>query len=229
MTPLRKKFHLPIVIENVTRVMALGEQWFGYAAKCSNFLCVNLGYGIGSAICINGELYRGASGSSGELGHMVMEKNGPQCECGNFGCLEALASGNAIRKRAVFYLNRGEKSLINQRKTIDQIEAKDVFEAAQQGDRLAREIVHSAAEYIGIAIANVINFIDPQIIILEGGISRAQGLFPDTIRSEVSRRQMKHAGKHVKIFVSQLGENAAAIGAASMLMKRLFETGGTKV
>ena len=226
--PIRKKYGMPVIMDNVTRAMAMGEKWFGLGRGISNFMCINLGYGIGSAIVVDGELYSGSSGSSGEFGHMTLEKNGPLCDCGNYGCLEALASANAITKKAKFFIEKGEGSSILKLAggDIDGIEAKTVFDAAKSGDMLALEIVHEAAEYIGIALANIINLVDPELIILEGGVARAGEILSGTIQKVVGRRKMKYAGTHTNIAISELGENSAAIGAASFLLKRLIENGG---
>lgn len=226
--PIKESFSMPIILENVTRVMAMGERWFGKAKNSDNFLCINLGYGIGSAVIIGGELYKGSSGTAGEFGHMTLEKNGPLCFCGNYGCLEALASANAISKKARYFIEKGEKSAILDfaKGDINAIEAKTVFDAAKQGDTLANEILNEATEYIGIAIANKINFLDPELIILEGGVAKAGDFLVETINKVIRKRQMKSAGKHARIVISDLGANAAAIGAASLILKSLIENGG---
>lgn len=226
--PIKQKFNIPIIMDNVTRAMAMGESWFGIGKGIKNFLCINLGYGIGSAVILEGDIYRGSSGSSGEFGHMTLEKNGPVCDCGNYGCLEALASANAISKKARLYLEKGEESSILKmvKGNLEAIDAKVVFDAARNKDKLALEIIHEATEYIGIAIASIINLLDPKLIILAGGVSNAGDILLDNIQRVVGRRQMKFAGIHTRMVISQLGADAAAIGAASFLLKRLIENGG---
>jgi Transcriptional regulator/sugar kinase len=226
--PIREKFKMPIIVENVTRAMAMGEKWFGLGRDCDNFICINLGYGIGSAIFVDGELYRGTSGSSGELGHMTLEKDGPLCACGNRGCLEALASANAMTRQAVRSIEAGEKTSILGLAggEAGKIDAKMVFDAAKQGDPLGLRIVGQSAEYIGIAIASIINFMEPELIILEGGVSRAGGILTANIEDVIRQRKMRHAGNLTRLAVSQLGKNATAIGAASFLLKALIEKGG---
>lgn len=226
--PIREAFQMTIIVENVTRAMAMGEKWFGLGQNCDNYICVNLGYGIGAAIMVNGELYLGSSGSSGEFGHMTVEKNGPLCDCGNYGCLEALASANAISKKAKLFLEKGEKSSILElvKGNLELIEAKTVFDAAKQGDRLALSIVMEAVEYLGIQLASMVNFMDPELIILEGGVTNAGEILIENLRSVIERRKMKHAGKNTQIVLSELGGDAAALGAASFLLKRLIESGG---
>lgn len=228
LSPIKEKFGMPIVLENVTRGMAMGERWFGKGKNIDNFLCINLGYGIGAAVVIGGELYKGSSGTSGELGHTTLEKNGPLCFCGNYGCLEALASANAISRKAKFFIENGKKSIMFNLANgdINAIEAKTVFDAAKQGDTLANEILCEATEYIGIAIANKINFLDPELIILEGGVAKAGDTLVESLNEVIMKRQMKYAGKYARIVISDLGTNAAAIGAASLILKSLIENGG---
>jgi N-acetylglucosamine repressor len=226
--PVKTRFGLPVYMSNVTRAMAVGEKWFGLAKDVENFMCVNLGYGIGAAIFINNRIYSGSSDSSGEFGHMTLEKNGPQCSCGNYGCLEALASANAMSKKAAFLIERGESSTIlslADGKTSN-INAKLIFDAAKAGDGLGREIVREATEYIGIAISNAVNFIDPELIILEGGVAKAGDILINGIKRIVERRQMKYAGRKLSIVASRMEEDAAAIGAAAVLLGELVENGG---
>lgn len=228
LAPIEARFNLPIHMINVTRAMAVGEKWFGLARNVRNFMCVNLGYGIGSAIFIDDDIYSGGSDTSGEFGHMTLEKNGPQCSCGNYGCLEALASANAMSKKAVSFIERGEDSLMLNLADgkASCIDAKVIFDAAKAGDWLANEIVGEAIEYIGIAVANAVNFIDPELIILEGGVSKAGDMLINGIRRVVERRRMKYASRNLKVVASKLGDDAAAIGAASILIKELIENGG---
>lgn len=221
---IRSAFPMPVRMDNVTRAMALGQKWFGYAkGSFDSFVCINLGHGIGAALYLDGRLYSGGSGSSGELGHMMIDKDGPLCVCGNVGCLEALASGNAIANQALEAVAAGRRTSLAE---LARLEAKDVFAAAASGDVLAMEIVSRAAEHIGTAIAHVVNLLDPEAIILEGGLSRAGEPFIEDIRRAAARRQMKYAGRKTRIAVSGLGENSAAIGAATLLLKRFFEAGG---
>lgn len=226
--PIKEHFDLPIHIENSTRAIAMGEKWFGIGTIANNFLCVNLGHGIGSAIVMDGELYHGSSGSSGELGHITLEKDGPICECGNIGCLEALASANAITKTAKNIILNGVDTLIISEcnGNIEDVEAKTVFDAAKKGDEVAMKIIEEAINYIGIGLANYINLFDPDLIILAGGIVNAGDILLEGIKKVVLKRQMKFAARKLKIKVSNFGDDATAIGAASFLLKELIESGG---
>lgn len=228
--PFRKEFAMPIYMVNVTRAMVMGEKWFGLAQKKKNVLCINLGYGIGAAIMINDEIYPGGSDSSGEFGHMVLELEGPKCNCGNYGCLEALASANAICRKAHDLINGGtETTILQHLDNGGQINAKAIYDAAKEGDRLALNLVLESTQYIGVAIANVVNFLDPELIILEGGVAKAGDFLLNLIRGVVEKRQMRYAGRNLRIKTSFLGDDATAIGAGSLILKQLIETGGARV
>ena len=224
----RHEFPCHIVIENANRVMALGERWFGAGKKADNFLCVNLGHGIGSALVFGGEVYRGNSGTSGEIGHITLEKDGPLCECGNHGCLEALASGRAIAKQAgaMAAQGRGKRILELAGGKAEQIEAETVFAAAKEGDREAEELLDQAIGYIGIAAAGVVNLFDPELIIFEGGLMKSGDYLLPRLKAEIRRHQMRLAGRNVQILRGDLGEDITAMGAATLLLQNLVDNGG---
>jgi glucokinase-like ROK family protein len=226
--PLQAGHDMSIMLENSNRALAMGEKWFGAGQSADYFICVNLGCCIGSAIVENGDIYRGACGSSGELGHMTMEKDGPMCDCGNTGCLEALASGNAIARQARELAASGKPTLMYELAggRIDAIDAKIVFDAAKLGDSLARGVVDAAIEHIGIGLANYINLLDPEMIILGGGLSNAGDVLINGIMDVVQRRRMKHAGRRIQIVQGMRGGDATAIGAASFILKSFIESGG---
>ena len=227
LTPIRERFKMDITIENANRALAMGEYYFGAGVDSRNFLVVNLGHGIGSAIMREGEFYRGSSGSSGEIGHIILEKNGPKCNCGNLGCLEAIASGNAIARDAKIALLEGNATKIMElvNEDINRIEAKTVFEAARLGDRLAIQITERAMQYIGIGLANYINLLDPDLIILFGGLTNAGDIFLKKVKEVLRERQMKFAGRQVKLVISQMGENGTAVGSASLVLKKFIKYG----
>ena len=227
LTPIRERFKMDITIENANRALAMGEYYFGAGVDSRNFLVVNLGHGIGSAIMREGEFYRGSSGSSGEIGHIILEKNGPKCNCGNLGCLEAIASGNAIARDAKIAVLEGSATKIMElvNEDINRIEAKTVFEAARLGDRLAIQITERAMQYIGIGLANYINLLDPDLIILFGGLTNAGDIFLKKVKEVLRERQMKFAGRQVKLVISQMGENGTAVGSASLVLKKFIKYG----
>lgn len=224
----QQEFTVPVLIENANRVMALGERWFGAGRRAEDFLCVNLGHGIGSALVFNGEIYYGNSGSSGEIGHITLEKDGPLCECGNHGCLEALASGRAIAKHALELAagGKGKRILELADGKKEEIEAETVFRAAMEGDREAAAILGSAIEYMGIAIAGVVNLFDPELIIFEGGLMKSSSYLLPRLKETVRRHQMRLAGRNVQLLKGSLGENITAVGAATLLLQDLLDRGG---
>jgi len=225
--PIKKSFDLNQILINSNQAMAMGERWFGIGRQSDYFICVNLGHGIGSAIIEKGETYHGSCGSSGEIGHMTLDKNGPVCECGNHGCLEILASGNAIALQAQKAVKNGEKSAMFEMSggKINSIDAKIVFDAAREKDKTAERIITAAVEYIGIGIANCINLLDPDMIIISGGMVNAGNILLEQLIPVIKERQMKFAGRNVKIKVGELGENATPMGAAAVILSQYINAG----
>lgn len=224
----QNEFAFPVLIENANRVMALGERWFGAGRSAEDFLCVNLGHGIGSALVFDGEIYHGNSGSSGEIGHITLEKDGPLCECGNHGCLEALASGRAIAKHglALAASGKGKRILELAGGRKEEIEAETIFRAAMEGDGEAEDILDNAIEYIGIAIAGVVNLFDPELIIFEGGLMKSSSYLLPRLKETIRRHQMHLAGRNVQLLKGNLGEDITAVGAATLLLQDLLNHGG---
>lgn len=229
-TPLRKQLKIQdlyIQLENSNRALALGEYYFGAGKDSGYMVCINLGYGIGSAIISGGDFYTGSSGTSGEFGHITVEKDGPLCTCGNNGCLEAVASGRAIAQQAHNLIDSGVVTNVTQFTDGGSgiVEAKTVFAAAENGDEASRDLVRKAGEYIGIGLASYINILDPERIVLAGGMANAHVL-KQQIRQTVKVRQMRFAGRRVTIKTTLLGADATAVGAAALILKRLIEAGG---
>jgi len=213
-----------VVVENVTKSRAYSEKWFGLAKHLDNMLCVNLGYGIGSALMVDSIIHNGDTHAAGELGHMVVEKSEVRCACGNRGCLEALASANAIKAQAMHKVKDYPDSLIVRLAgDIDNIEAKTVFDAAKAGDFLALEIITKASTYIGLALANVVNLLDISLVVLEGGLTKAGDILVSNIESAMNENLLHSSSKNVRLCVSDLGSDAVAIGAATIVLKRFFE------
>jgi len=161
---LNSRFDVPVIFDNVTRVMAMGELWNGKGRGYRDFVCVNVGYGIGAGIVSNRQPFHGAEGLAGEFGHITLEKDSPiQCKCGNYGCLEALASGRGIALAAQRALESGRESVLRSACEWDLslVTAKMVSRAAEAGDELAHEVFIRAAGYVGIGIATLINLFNP--------------------------------------------------------------------
>jgi predicted NBD/HSP70 family sugar kinase len=195
--------------------MAIAEKWFGGRHKIEHLICIDAGYGIGMGILHNGRVYRGANEISGEIGHMVVDPKGRKCRCGNIGCLETVASGKALERSA--------KSLALSKMGIKSKGAKALFEAALVGHPQAREILSEAGHYIGMAIANVINLFDPNIVVLNGGlIGSARFLMPN-LKKAVQHYVVKSSRNRCVTEISSLGKLAGARGVGMLPLMSYFE------
>jgi len=222
---LGKKVKIPVIFDNVTRLMALGGLCYGKGQRSRNFICVNVGYGIGSGIIANGELLTGSEGFAGEFGHMTIDKDSDiQCNCKKYGCLEALASGKAIALTAQSRLARGQKSLLNELcdGDISRVTTKMVADAAKEGDELALNVFKRAMEYIGIGVANLVNLFNPEMIVIGGGVSMAGDIFFDNIKEVVATHVMQSSPRELNIYPVAYGENAALMGAFALILNRVL-------
>lgn len=218
---------IPVYIDNVANLAALGEKQAGIAREAKNLVYIHLGRGIGAGIILDGKIYKGSNGSAGEIGHTTVEPNGPRCKCGNRGCLEIFASGRAIASRAISGLLAKRETLINKITggSINKVTAKIVAEAAKEGDEFALEIWRETAKYLGIAIGNLINIYNPEIIIIGGGVAQAGNFLFEPLKRVVKERALPRAVKIVKIVPSQLKDDASLIGAAALALKKTFKIG----
>jgi predicted NBD/HSP70 family sugar kinase len=203
---LKRKIPYPVMVENANRALALNEVFLSGEDGFHTTFAVNLGYGIGAALVIGEELYSGASGTSGEIGHIIVAPGGPVCHCGNRGCLEAVASGAAITRAARVSLGNTEK-----------IDAEFVFRAAAQGDRAASKIIDTAAEYIGLGLSMAINVLDPDRLVLCGGLMRNGSAFFEKIKDSIEKHRMRRAGRAVVISTGTGGEYSTANGACRVI------------
>ena len=220
----KKTFNLPVIIENDTRAMALAEARYGAGKNFKNIFCVNLGYGIGSGIIINGELYRGTHYTAGEFGHITILPSGPLCRCGNTGCLEAIAGGHAIAASAVRVLSSGPNSKIKDlvNGDLSKVTAKTITDAAKLGDSIALKIIDEIANYIGIGIASAVNLLAPDIVVIGGGFSMAGNLLIDRIKETVKKRAFTTLINFPLIKTTILKEDASSIGAATLMLEEIL-------
>ena len=222
---LGKLSDYPVIFDNVTRLMALGGLSYGAGQKLQNFICVNVGYGIGAGIIADGKLLMGADGFAGEFGHITVETDSDiQCSCKKYGCLEALASGKAIALTARSRLARGQSSLLVDLcgGDINKVTAKMVADAARNGDILASNVFKRAMNYIGIGISSLINIFNPELVTIGGGVSLAGDIFFDNIRESVERNIMQPTSREVEILPVAFGENAALMGAFALILHRVL-------
>ena len=222
---LNEKVAYPIIFDNVTRLMALGAYSYGKGMKSRDFICINVGYGIGAGVIVNGELLTGKRGFAGEFGHITMDRASKiQCSCEKYGCLEALASGKAIALAAKGFLAGGEASKLNElcQGKIDRVTAEMVAEAAKQGDALALKVFNKATEYLGIGIASLVNLFNPEMVLIGGGVSMAGDLFFENIRKVVGQHVMQSSGQKLGINPMAFGKNAALMGAFALVLNRVL-------
>lgn len=222
---LRKAFNLPILVDNNANAMALAESEFGEAKEVKNFVCINVGMGIGSGVVLDGELFHGTNNYTGEIGHTTVDYNGPRCRCGNNGCLEVMASGLAIAKRAVQAIKEGETSSISElvNHDLNEINAKIVAAAADQGDKLGRSIMKRTGEYLGTGVANIINLLNPELVIIGGGVMEAGALIFSPLKKTVQQRAFSVSAESVRILPVSLGRDCTVIGAAALILKEIFK------
>lgn len=218
--PLRDRISeaigLPAVLDNDANCAILGECWTGAGRDARFAVGVTLGTGVGGGIVFEGRLHHGSSDCAGEIGHTTIEMNGRRCGCGNYGCLEAYASGPAIAMRAVERIRSGDTSLLNQTgdDDLERVTAHTVYAAAHDGDPLALEVVRDTAHYLGTGIANLINVFNPDTVVLMGGVTGAGESLFEPLRREVARRAFRPAVDACRIVPGELGGSAGVIGAA---------------
>ncbi|HEY9778163.1 MAG TPA: ROK family protein [Planktothrix sp.] len=217
--PLSKHYSIPCKLGNDVEVAALGELHFGAGKGCRDLVCIFVGTGIGSGIVRDGRLYRGFTGTAGEVGHIPLFPDGRQCACGAFGCLEAYASRTAVAKTIVMDLNKGMDSVIRDKVDMTKgiLRSKALSQAVQSGDELVLRAVHEAAHYMGIGLATVVNFYNPQRIILGGGLIEAVEMYFHVAVKEARRRSLRIPSRKLDIVKAALGDYAGIVGAAMLV------------
>lgn len=217
---LQTKVALSVALDNDVRAMALGELAYGAGRGAKNLLCMTIGTGVGSAIIIDGQIYRGASLSAGELGHvMVVPQGGRSCGCGNWGCLETVAGTPGILSLAERFIERGLSPYLAKAVQHQELTPKLIFEAAQAGDPGASELWQEVGQWIGIALAGVVNFINPERIVIGGGISQAGEFLFEPLRRAIQRHAFERPAQAVTVCQAELGSDAGMIGSAVMAQK----------
>ncbi len=211
---LERALGRPVLLENDANAAALGEMWQGAARGHQTILCLTLGTGVGGGIILDGKLWRGADGTAGEIGHTTVDPfGGVKCKCGNTGCLEVYASATAIVRMAREALARHPSSLLHSI-AADELTAEKIFSAAIADEELALEVFGRMGAYLGIAIANVVNIFNPEMIVIGGGVSAAWELFAQHARAEVMKRAFPVPAQRCQIVRAECGDDAGLIGAA---------------
>ncbi|MFN2578245.1 MAG: ROK family protein [Pyrinomonadaceae bacterium] len=211
---LSAELHRPVSLENDANAAAVGEMWRGAGRGYQTLICLTLGTGVGSGIILNGKLWRGIDGTGGEIGHAsVVPLGGVKCKCDGVGCLEVYASATAIVRMTLEGLPDHSQSILNARREAD-LSAKDVAAAAKEGDAFALEIFRKMGMYLGVAMANLVNIFNPEIIIVGGGVSESFALFAPTAREEMMKRSFPVPARRCRFARAECGDNAGLLGAA---------------
>ena len=213
--PVAGATNLPVVVDNDANMAALGEGAFGAARGCRHFVCLTLGTGIGAGIVLDGRLVRGAGFAAGEAGHMIVHEGGNRCECGSFGCLEAHASAGALTRMARQAVDRFPQSDLARVSDDGVLEAKEVFDAARRGDPLARELLWVVVTHLGAGIASVVSLLDPECVVLTGGMAEAGEDFLLQVTAAAARRLMPVFARRLCVRLGALGSWAGVAGAGS--------------
>jgi glucokinase len=215
---LGERFGLPTLLENDASAAALGEHRFGAGRGSRNMLYITVSTGVGGGIIIDGGLYRGKSGAAGEMGHVVIDMNGPPCRCGARGCLESLASGTAIAKRGEELAESGDSPILARlREEEGQVTAEMMERATRMGDAASREAFRQAGHYFGVALAGFVNIFDPEAIVIGGGVAKAGDLLLEQARVTMESLAMTQPLKGVRLTVSELGDFAGTMGMVARL------------
>ena len=213
---LRERLNLPVYVDNDVNAMALAETKFGAGMGASSVVCVTVGTGIGGGIVIDGKVWRGHSSSAAEIGHMTIDYDGPVCKCGQKGCTEVFTSSESIISRVKSRL-RKEMTPAFQEQTggkLDELSIKKVFAAGRKADPVALEVIEETAGYLGAGIAGVVNFLNPEVVVIGGGIIEGGAGFLEAVAAEIRRRAFGSATEKLKIVKAALGNDAGFIGAA---------------
>ena len=215
---------LSATLDNDANCAIFGEWWRGAARGAGHVVGLTIGTGIGGGIVLGGEVYRGASDIAGEIGHMTIDSTGRLCKCGNYGCLEAYASGPAIAARAVEGIRPGADTSLPKyvNGDLSKITAQVVYEAAHDGDEYAREVVKDTAKFLGAGVASIINIFNPEVVVVCGGVTLAGDRLFEPLRAEVRRRAFKPATDVCRIVPGELTGTAGVYGAAAVFIKRTW-------
>jgi glucokinase-like ROK family protein len=223
---LRAEYDAPVWVDNDVNLMALAELW-RLKRELPNFLVLKVGTGIGCGVVCHGEVYRGANGSAGDVGHICVDPAGPRCHCGNVGCVETLAGGPAIAREATAAALSGRSALLAARLgEAGALTPEDVGHASRAGDAEANQIVQRAGMAIGQMLASVVNFFNPSHVFVGGGLTRIGPLFLASLRQCVYQRSLALSTRHLEVGYTPLGDQAGLIGAGVLALQETLRGRG---
>jgi len=219
-TALESRVGLPVVVDNDANAAAWGERAFGSAAGSDHVTLLTLGTGIGSGVIVDGRLIRGLTGAGAELGHTIVDPDGPECPCGLRGCLEQLASGTAIARMAKEWVGSDpHSSIVTFAGSVDSITSEHVAKAARELDETARSVLRQAGKALGIGLSNVVNIFDPEVIVLAGSVVGAGEPYLGPARDELARMNTAQRRRPMRLDVTTLGGDAGILGAAALALE----------
>ncbi|MGW0247700.1 ROK family protein [Nocardia goodfellowii] len=220
---LAQELGCPVLVDNDVNILALGEMHSGSAPSVEDFLLVKIGTGVGCGIVVGGEIYRGVSGSAGDIGHIRITDDGPVCACGNTGCLEAYAGGAALAREALVHARSGRSAFLAERLAASgTLTAVDVAEAAAAGDPVAVGMIRDAGAHLGTVLAGLVSFFNPGLVVIAGGVTGFGHPLLAEIRSVVYRRSLPLATGNLPIVLSELAGVGGLIGAARLISDHVF-------
>jgi glucokinase-like ROK family protein len=221
---LTREHGCPAVVDNDVNIMAVGERHGGVAHSVDDFLFVKIGTGIGCGIYLSGDVYRGTDGCAGDIGHIQVDSHGPMCSCGNVGCLEALFSGAALAKDATLAARNGTSPALADRLAANGVvTARDVAEAASEGDVTCIRLIRDGGRRVGGVLAGLVSFANPSMIVIGGGLAHLGHILLAEIRSVVYRRSLPLATGNLPVVLSELGPRAGVTGASVLASDVAFE------
>lgn len=210
---LSKKLNLRSFLDNDGTAAAVGENWIGATQGSANSICVTLGTGVGGGLILDGKAYRGIDGTAGEIGHIGVEREGHPCGCGSRGCVEQYSSAGAIVRIAGELKDSYPESVLA---AMTGITAADVFRAGASSDALALKVFAIMGSYLGMALADLVNVLNPEMIVIGGGVAGAWDLFIGQTREEITKRSFHEPSERVKLVPAKLGDDAGILGAARL-------------
>jgi glucokinase len=215
---ISEKLQLKVVIENDATAAAIGEHWLGSSRGATTSVFVTLGTGVGGGLILDGQVFRGVDGTAGEVGHICVEPEGHPCGCGSRGCVEQYASATAIVRVATERLQDNSRSSL---KDLTGFTSKDVYDAASSGDAVAAETFAVMGRYLGIALAGLVDVLNPELIVIGGGAAGSWDHFIDHLRSEIDARAFRHPAQRVHVVRASLGGKAGILGAARVALNSI--------
>ncbi len=210
---LEDKLGIKAILENDANAAAIGENWLGASKGFANSIMITLGTGVGGGVIIDGKVLRGIDGTAGEIGHINVEPEGHSCGCGSFGCLEQYASATAIVRMAKEIFGQDNNVKLD---GLKEITSEYLFEQASAGNALARDIFRTQGYYMGIVLAGLINTLNPEVIVIGGGVAAGWDLFITSLREQIKVRSYKEPAERAEVVRAKLGDDAGILGIAKM-------------